>query len=276
VSDTTPFLDQQLISGSLYGNQQRLAARTGALLSAKTSGRSAAEVISAIALQACSSVGGLVLDIGCGRGASTVALARSLPRSRVLALDASVALLVAARHRLQQSGWQAATIQADFHQLPLPAGRAELAVAAFCLYHSPWPRRVLQEIARCMAPGGTVILATKSADSYAALDRLVAASGLDPQAETRPSLYGTFHSGNITALAASVLTVHDVRHETHRFRFHDLAHASAYLATSPKYRLPPGLTGNPTALAERLSERLPDGPIETTSEVSYLAATVPG
>lgn len=273
--DTSPFLDQRLISGDLYRDQRRLADRTGALMSAKIFGRSASDVIADTARRWYADADGLVLDLGCGRGASTVALAAALPRSRVLAIDASAALLAATRHRLQQTGGRADAVQADFHRLPLLAGRAQLAVAAFCLYHSPRPERVLREIARCMAPGGTLILATKAADSYASLDRLIADSGLDPQAESRPSLYETFHSDNVAHLAGAVFTVREVHHETHRFRFRDLAHAAAYLATSPKYRLPPGLAGNPAALAERLCERLPDRPVHTTSVVSYLTATVP-
>jgi ubiquinone/menaquinone biosynthesis C-methylase UbiE len=275
--DTSPFLDQRLIGASLYRDQQRLADRTGAILSAKTSGRSAAEVIADTARRwDGADADGLVLDIGCGRGASTVALARALPRSHILALDASAALLAATRQRLRRSGGQADTVRANFHELPLPSGRAQLAVAAFCLYHSPHPRHVLREIARCMAPGGTAILATKSADSYASLDRLIAASGLDPQAEARPSLYGAFHSGNFAELAATAFTVRDIEHETHRFRFRDLTHAAAYLSTSPKYRLPPGLAGDAGALAELLRQRLPDRPVDTASVVSYLTATVPG
>lgn len=274
--DTSPFLDQRLVGGGLYQDHQRLANRTGALLSAKIAGRPAPEVIADYARGSYSGTGGLVLDVGCGRGASTLALARSLQGARLLAVDASASLLATTRHRLGRSGWCPGAVQADFHQLPLPAGQAALAVAAFCLYHSPRPQHVLRELARCVAPGGTVILATKSADSYASLDRLIAESSLDPQAETRPSLYEAFHSGNIEAIAAGVLTVREVHHETHRFRFRDLAHVADYLATSPKYRLPPGVAGNPDALAERLRRTLSDGAFETASVVSYLTATVPG
>ncbi len=48
---------------------------------------------------------------------------------------------------------------------------------------------MIDEITRCLRPGGTAILATKSADSYRELDQLVAASGLDPAALSRPGLY---------------------------------------------------------------------------------------
>ncbi|MFC9329198.1 class I SAM-dependent methyltransferase [Kitasatospora sp. NPDC057015] len=274
MADTSPFLDRKIINGSLYQDQQRLADRTGALISAKIAGRPAPQVIADHAVRARPGPG-LVLDIGCGRGASTLALAQALPEARLCAVDASASLLAATRARLQHSGRRLHTIRADFHHLPLPTGRAALAVAAFCLYHSPTPQQVLREITRCLAPGATVILATKSADSYASLDRLIATSGLDPDAQARPGLYGAFHSGNLQSTADGILDVHEVIHEVHRFRFRDLTHAAAYLATSPKYQLPPGLAGNPDALAGRLRQHLPDAPVETSSVVSYLTATTP-
>lgn len=243
-------------------------------MSAKITGRPVPQVIADYAVRARPG-SGLVLDIGCGRGASTLALAQALPQSRICAVDSSASLLAAARARLLQNGLGLHTVRADFHHLPLPTGGAALAVAAFCLYHSPTPDLVLQEIARCLAPGSTVILATKATDSYASLDRLIADSGLDPDAHARTGLYGAFHSVNLRSIAESVFTVQEVQHEAHRFRFRDLAHAAAYLATSPKYQLPPGLAGNPEVLAGRLRQRLPEGPVETSSVVSYLTATTP-
>ncbi|MBT2478371.1 class I SAM-dependent methyltransferase [Streptomyces sp. ISL-94] len=272
--DLSPFLDPQLVNGSLYRDQRRLADRTGALMAAKVSGRPAPAVIASYAVQA-RPAPGEVLDIGCGRGASTLALTQALPGSRVLAVDASASVLAATRDRLTRHGLDAVAVQADFHRLPVPTGRAALAVAAFCLYHSPRPEDALREIARCLQPGATVILATKSADSYASLDRLVAQAGLDREAEQRTGLYGAFHSANMRAVAARVLDVREVHHEAHLFRFRDLAHTAAYLATSPKYRLPPGLAGDPETLTIRLRDALPDRPVETASVVSYLTAAVP-
>ncbi|MFF3432159.1 class I SAM-dependent methyltransferase [Streptomyces sp. NPDC002602] len=276
MSDLSPFLDADLVSGSLYQDQQRLADRTGALMAAKISGRPAPGVIASYALRARPRPGSLVLDIGCGRGASTLALTRTLPASRILAIDASHAMLAATRDRLTQAGGAVTTMQADFHHLPLDTGSASLAVAAFCLYHAPDPRVVLREMARCLHPGATVILVTKAADSYASLDRLVARARLDPNATSRTGLYGAFHSANMRAIAENVLDVREVHHETHRFWFRDLAHTAAYLATTPKYQLPDGLTGDPEALNHRLRAVLPDEPVETASVVSYLTATVPG
>jgi hypothetical protein len=116
------------------------------------------------------------------------------------------------------------------------------------------------------------VIAVKSADSYRELDYLMTASGLDPSAETRPSLYQAAHSGNIEALAASALNVRQVIHETHQFVFPTLADAAEYLATSPKYQLPQSLLGSPAALAAALQNRVTEKPVPATSIVTYLIA----
>ena len=118
-------------------------------------------------------------------------------------------------------------------------------------------------------------MVTKSADSYRDMDQAVAASGLDPDAGTRPSLYAAFHSGNAAAIAATALRVEQVLHEEHVFRFQNLDHLAAYLVTSPKYRLPPHLAVDAGALAAELRRRLPDTAITTTSTITYVVAHRP-
>jgi hypothetical protein len=137
------------------------------------------------------------------------------------------------------------------------------------------PTDVIAEIARCLAPGGTAIIAVKSADSYRELDHLVAASGLAPAAAEWPSLYQTAHTGNIESLAATALSISQLIHETHRFVFPTLADVAEYLATSPKYDLPQLLNNDPATLTETLRQSLPDDPIEMTSVVTYVVATNP-
>jgi SAM-dependent methyltransferase len=192
----------------------------------------------------------------------------------VVAVDLSAALAATSRRRLAHSP-RAGTVRADFHRLPFPDNSCGLVIAAFCLYHSPSPGSVITEVTRCLLPGGTAIFAVKSADSYTELDQLVAVSGLDPAATSRPSLYQAAHSGNISALAGGSLTVRHIAHETHRFTFPALADVAEYLATSPKYDLPSALAGNPAALATALRQRVPDAPVTTTSVVTYLVAVRP-
>jgi ubiquinone/menaquinone biosynthesis C-methylase UbiE len=270
-STTSPFTDPRQVSGPLYASADRIARRTSALHRARVSGRHAAEVIAELAVDAAMTPARVVADLGCGRGTTTCLLAQRLPHARVIGVDLSAALLATARSRLP-SPQRAAAIRADFHWLPFRDGSCDLAVAAFCLYHSPAPERVIAEIARSLTPGGTAIIAVKSADSYRELDQVVAASGLDPAALSRPSLYAAAHSGNIEKIAASGLPVQQVAHETHRFTFPTLADVAEYLATSPKYHLPAPVAGNPATLAAALRQRLPDEPVRTTSVVTYLIA----
>lgn len=266
---TNPFTDQAEIRGSLYAAPERLASRTSALHRARVSGRHAADVI--VGLASGAPAPAVIADIGCGRGTTTLTLAQTFPRARIAAIDLSAALLAVTRSRLPGSS-RAGAVLADFHRLPLPDGSCGLIVAAFCLYHSPAPASVIAEIARCLASNGTAVIAVKSADSYRELDRLMAASGIDPAAERRPSLYQAAHSGNITGIAETGLAVRQVIHETHKFTFPTLADAAEYLVTSPKYKLPQDLAGSPSALAAALRDRLPGKPVSASSVVTYLVA----
>ncbi|WP_437079362.1 class I SAM-dependent methyltransferase [Streptomyces sp. enrichment culture] len=216
---------------------------------------------------------GLVLDVGCGRGTSSLALAQQLRPQRVLGVDAAPALIEQALHRAQRlPDVPVSLLMGNFHQLPLPAQSFDVAVAAFCLYHSPQPQTVVAEMKRVLAPGGLAVLVTKGLDSYREMDQLVAAAGLDPRAEQHESLYISAHSGNLAHLAAVSLDVLAVEHEEHRFTFDGHDHVAEYLATSPKYDLAPGLYGNPGALAATLHEFLPDRPLTTKSLVTFVVA----
>ncbi|MBM0277470.1 class I SAM-dependent methyltransferase [Micromonospora tarensis] len=267
-----PFLDPALVHGDLYRSDSRLADRTHALHRAKISGNDVAETIADL-LASRVPLGAAVLDIGCGRGTTTLRLADRLRPRRLVAIDASAALLHATRDRLGHARARRSVVCADFHQLPMPDDVADAAVAAFCLYHSATPELAIAEIARCLHPGGTAVLVTKSLNSYAELDHLVHAAGLDPDAISRSSLYESFHSGNLHTVAATNLTVIDVQHEEHLFHFADATHLARYLITTPKYRIT--LTGGIPALAAALRQRLSAPPYTTRSTVSYAVAVRP-
>jgi SAM-dependent methyltransferase len=167
-------------------------------------------------------------------------------------------------------------VEADFDRLPAEVGHLDLAVAAFCLYHSPHPERAVAEIARCLLPAGCLIVTTKSAGSYHDIDVTIAASGLDPGATERPSLYQSFHTDNAEAvLAAAGLALHTRLDERHQFRFANADHLAEYVVTCPKYQLPAELTTEPAALAAALRARLPNPAVTTASTVTYLVAVRP-
>lgn len=267
----SPFVDP-VSHPELYGDAERLARRTAALHRAKTAGRPVAGVIADLAVEHLGNHRtGVVADLGCGRGTTTLTLANRLGRARLVAVDLSPAVLSSGRARLkEEDGAGIRWLHADFHHLPIRDGAVHVLVAAFCLYHSRWPADAIAEWARCLALGGTAILVTKSVDSYRALDELVAASGLDPDACRRPSLYAAAHSANLAELAARSLTVSRVEHHEHRFTFADLDHVADYVTTSPKYAIPTRFRGDAALLARALRARLPDGPVNAISTVTYV------
>ncbi|WP_329295950.1 class I SAM-dependent methyltransferase [Streptomyces pseudovenezuelae] len=274
MNEPNPFLDPARRQ-ELYGHASRLAGRTSALMRAKTSGRPVPETIVSLvqAHHAHPNRLGMVLDIGCGRGTSTLAIVEQLRPRRVIGLDAAPALLVQARARSEELPDSVAEfVEGDFHDLLLPAGSCDVAVAAFCLYHSPRPNDVVAQIAQVLAPGGLAVLVTKGLDSYREMDQLVAAAGLDVRAKKHESLYTAAHSGNLAALATSSLEVIATLDEEHAFTFDGHDHLAQYLATNPKYDLAPGLYGNPGALAATLHEFLPDQPLTTRSLITFVVA----
>jgi ubiquinone/menaquinone biosynthesis C-methylase UbiE len=269
-STPNPFIDLSQVTGPLYASADRITQRTSVLHRSRVIGHNAADVIADLAANTAGQPAGTAVDLGCGRGTTTYLLAQRLPQWNISAVDLSAALLAVARSRTP--GPSLAAVRADFHHLPFASASCDLAVAAFCLYHSPDPGQVIKEIARCLKPGGTFITAVKSADSYRELDHIVARSRLDPAALVRPSLYQTAHSGNIEQITAASLTIRKVVHETHQFRFESLADIAEYLATSPKYELPASVAGHTDSLAAALRQRLPDTPVTATSVVTYVTA----
>ncbi|MGH3754924.1 MAG: class I SAM-dependent methyltransferase [Pseudonocardiaceae bacterium] len=266
----TAFTDPDLVH-TLYARAERLAQRTRALHAAKISGEDATATIVNLAARSAPTAP-VVCDIGCGRGTTTLALARRLTPSRLVALDQSPALLGVVRDRLAQANRSVETVCADFHQLPWHEASVDVAVAAFCLYHCPHPEQVAAEIARCLTPAGAAVLVTKSADSYHEIDQLIAETGLDPRAGTRQSLYDNFHSDTASEIAATALRIEKVVHQRHVFRFDGLDHLAAYVATSPQYQLAEHLTGEAAQIAEELRSRIADRPVTATSTVTYVVA----
>ncbi|MGW6207026.1 class I SAM-dependent methyltransferase [Streptomyces sp. NPDC055089] len=274
MNESNPFLDPAR-QQELYGHASRLAGRTSALIRAKTSGRPVPETIVSLVQShhARPDRLGLVLDIGCGRGTSSLVIAEQLRPQRVVGLDAAPSLLAQARARAKELPHTTVDfVEGDFHDLPLPAGSCDIAAAAFCLYHSPQPKDVIAQIARVLAPGGLAVLVTKGLDSYREMDQLVAAVGLDARADQHESLYTAAHSRNLADLAATSLDVIAVMDEEHAFTFDGHDHLAQYLATNPKYNLAPGLYGHPDVLAAALHELLPDQPLTTGSLVTFVMA----
>lgn len=94
-------------------------------------------------------------DLGCGTGQMTAALAPFV--HHVIAVDASAAMLQAAKRRLQ--GFENVELRrGDLEALPIDNARLDAATLALVLHHLPEPGRALGEVARVLKPAGRLLL----------------------------------------------------------------------------------------------------------------------
>jgi ArsR family transcriptional regulator len=94
-------------------------------------------------------------DLGCGTGQVSAAVAPFV--ERVIAVDASAAMLQAAKKRLQ--GVENVELRrGDLEALPIDDARLEAATLMLVLHHVPEPERALAEVARVLKPGGRAVV----------------------------------------------------------------------------------------------------------------------
>ena len=94
------------------------------------------------------------LDVGCGNGAFTQLIAEQCAPSSLVGIDPSKAQLdFAKKHPLLESF---SFVNADAMALPFPENAFDLAVMPLVIFFVPEPAQGVAEMARVVAPGGTV------------------------------------------------------------------------------------------------------------------------
>lgn len=100
-----------------------------------------------------------VMDVGCGPGFMSEALAELVPDGRVVGVDADLDLLRQGRRRLAEGGRaNVRFVHASVDDLPLETASADLAYARFLFQHLPRPVDAMREMRRVVAPGGRVVV----------------------------------------------------------------------------------------------------------------------
>ena len=120
-----------------------------------------------------------VLDAGCGTGRVTERLLERLPRGRVIALDASPAMVEQARRRLTGSDGRVEFVVADLGRpLSLPGGEPVDAVLSTATFHwVPDHDALFRNLAAVIRPGGRLVAQCGGAGNIASIRAILATIG---------------------------------------------------------------------------------------------------
>lgn len=103
--------------------------------------------------------GGRAVEIGCGTGSLTLALAEARPDARVTGIDGDPQILALARRKpgADRVAWQEGLAQ----ELPFEDASVDAALVSLVLHHltDPVKQEALAEVARVLGPGGTLHVA---------------------------------------------------------------------------------------------------------------------
>jgi trans-aconitate 2-methyltransferase len=120
-----------------------------------------------------------VLDAGCGSGRVTELLLERLPGGRVIALDASPAMVAEARRRLERFGDRVAFAEADLGRpFDLPGGVIVDAILSTATFHwVPDHDALFRNLAAVLRSGGRLVAQFGGAGNIASVKAIVASIG---------------------------------------------------------------------------------------------------
>lgn len=112
---------------------------------------------------------GRILDVGCGTGHTTLAVAARA--ASVVGVDLTEEMLAEGRRLADERGIQNVTFEhGDAERLDYPDGWFDVVVSRYSAHHFPRPEHALREIARVLSPDGTFLLVDTVAPDAPAQD----------------------------------------------------------------------------------------------------------
>jgi len=213
--------------------------------------------------QAAPQPGEQVLDVACGTGVVSLAMAAAVgPGGRVLGIDLSAGMVASAEARAQAAGVsQARFARMDAEALTLPAASFDLVVCALGLMYVPDADAALREVQRVLRPGGRAVFAVWGERARCGWAPLFGIVDAEVYSEVCPLF---FRLGQGEALAHSCTTAGLTVTRSHR-RDDTLWHADADAACEAAF------AGGPVALAWSRF----DGATRTWLRTRYLDAIAP-
>jgi ubiquinone/menaquinone biosynthesis C-methylase UbiE len=106
--------------------------------------------------------GARILEVGCGRGIALPVLERLCAPRRLAGLDIDEELLEEAADNLREHGTEAELLCGDVRRMPFADEAFDVVIDFGTLYHIARSQTALDEIARVLAPGGTLVYETKT------------------------------------------------------------------------------------------------------------------
>ncbi|WP_210163328.1 class I SAM-dependent methyltransferase [Niveispirillum irakense] len=148
-------------------------------------------LVAAVAAQG----GQRVLDVGCGTGAVTLAIARNRPAGMVTGIDISAPMLAAAEVRARAAGLDPRFLLADAESHDFAESGFDLVVSRFGVMFFGQPVSAFANLWRATRPGGNLcFFAWRSAveNSFMSLAEKAASSFLPPLPPRQPHAPGQF------------------------------------------------------------------------------------
>ncbi len=101
-----------------------------------------------------------ILDLGCGTGAMTLALARACPSATLIGVDGDPEVLERARAKARVEGVELELHEALADRLPIPDASVQCVVSTLVFHHlAPSVKRgALAEARRVLEPGGRLVI----------------------------------------------------------------------------------------------------------------------
>jgi ubiquinone/menaquinone biosynthesis C-methylase UbiE len=138
-----------------------------------------------------------MLDVGTGPARVPIALCRADRLFRVLGIDLALPMLDLARRNVADAELtdRIRFARGDAKNLPFPDGRFEAVVSNTIIHHIPDPGPALAEMARLVAPGGTLMVRDLARPAgVAELDALVELYAADEPIPARNLFRDSLHA----------------------------------------------------------------------------------
>jgi 2-polyprenyl-3-methyl-5-hydroxy-6-metoxy-1,4-benzoquinol methylase len=102
--------------------------------------------------------GGATLDLGCGGGVASIAIAKAFPKAEVFGYDVFAPSIEKAKKNATAAGLSARIRFATYDGIHLPADRFDLVTICYAVHHFRNPIEILESTGKSLRKGGSVLV----------------------------------------------------------------------------------------------------------------------